>query len=86
MALSRAMLWRHLGAPTVLNQMRFVRNLVLAKFFLMSKKVCSRFIRKASVLVLLQKKDLPRNVHNLRTKMFYENRGHTFVLHYLIFE
>ena len=43
--------------------------------------------KKASVLILLQKISSPqffaeyfyKNIHNSRIKMFYQNRGHTFV-------
>ena len=45
-----------LGAPTVLNQMRFAGNFAFGKLLSISKKVCPQFSKKASLLVLLQKK------------------------------
>ena len=84
---------RLLGAPTVLNQMRFVRNFGFGKFYSISKKVCPRFSKKASVLVLLHKKRFYskffveyfyNNIHNWEIIMFYQNRDHNFVPCYLI--
>ena len=48
-----------LGARTVLYEMRFIWNFVFEKFFSISKKLCPRFSKKGSVLVLLQKKNFP---------------------------
>ena len=84
---------RLLGAPTIINQMRFVGNFVFGKFYSISKKDWPRFYKRASVLVLLEKEISPqffvqyfyKNIHNLGIKMFYQNSEHTFVLYYLIF-
>ena len=50
---------RLLGAPNVLNQMSFVWNFAFVNLFSISNKLRSRFSKKASVLVLLWKKDFP---------------------------
>ena len=80
-----------LRAPTALNQMGFVGNLIIGKFY----SIYPRLSKKASVLVLSTKKKrfypqffieyFYKNIHNLVIKMFYQNRGHIFEL-YLIGE
>lgn len=79
-----------LGPPTAINQVRFSENLL--RFFSISKRICRLFSKKASVLILLQKKILPRffveffykSIHNLKIKMIYRNCEHTFVIYYLL--
>ena len=82
-----------LEAPTVLYQVSFVGNFVFGNFYSISKKVRPRFSKTVSVLVLLRKKRfypqafvayLYKKIHSLGIKMFYYNRGHTFVFCYLI--
>ena len=85
---------RLLGAPTVLNQMSFIWNFVFVKFFSVSKKVYPRSSKKTFVFDLITEKKISpkffveyfyKNIHNMRIKMFYLNRGHTFVLCHLVF-
>ena len=56
--------------------------------------MCPRFSKKAYILVLLQKKRFSpqffveyfyKNIRDLKIKIIHLNRGHTFVLYYLIF-
>ena len=53
---SFAMLPRLLRTSIVLNQKKFVENFIFGKFYSISKKLCPRFSKKASIMVLLKKK------------------------------
>ena len=68
----------------------WILNLVLEKFFSISKQLSPWFSKKASVLVFLQKRIYPTSFveffykNILGIKMFYQNCGHTFLLYYII--
>ena len=61
------------------DQLRFVWNFFLEKFFSISKSVCPKFSKKSSLI--FNNKDF----HNLIKKMFYQTRRHAFLLYYLTF-
>lgn len=50
---------RLIGAPTVLSEMRLVRNFVFGKLYLISKKERPQIAQRDFYFILLQKKILP---------------------------